>query len=838
MKRKFKVSGMSCAACAAKVERCVSALDGVDECAVNLLIGEMQVAGEADTESIIAAVVAAGYGAEIEGEGQSSDRYKKERNELSEALGILKHRLIPSFILLLFLMYISMGHIMWSWKLPAFLAGRAPLLAIIEMLLSASIMVINKDFFLNGARGMVHLAPNMDTLVALGSFSSFAYSAVLTVLIFIRAGEGDHAAAHEMLHGLYFESAAMILVLITVGKLLEGVAKGKTTSAIRALMDLAPREATVIKDGKETVIPVSEVSVGDILILKRGSAVPVDGEITEGEISVDESMLTGESIPVDKTVGAAAYGGTVVLSGYAKLRAVKVGSETAIAEIIKMVKEASGSKAPVAKIADKVSGIFVPSVLLIALLTTAIWLISGGGAAAALTHGVTVLVISCPCALGLATPVAIMVGSGVGARHGILFKNAAALEASGRIKTVAFDKTGTLTEGKPSVTDVIRGSVTEARLLAMAASAEQKSEHPLASAIRRYAEENNISVSDSENFTAEQGGISALVDGVTVFGGNEKYIYEKTGHKPSGEQAARMSELLSEGKSLLILATAESILGLIAISDKLREDARDVISELHRMRIKTVMITGDNRLTAEYVAASLGIDEVIAGATPLDKSQAIRGYRASGGTVAMVGDGINDSVALTEADVGIAVGRGTDVALESASVVITGEGLAGALSAVRLSRLVLRNIYQNLFWAFIYNVICIPIAAGAFASIGIELEPMLGAFAMSLSSMFVVGNALRINFFKPYIFEKKEDIMQTNINKTEETAMNTVTLNIEGMMCPHCSGRVKNALEKCPAVASADVSHERKNAIITLSGEISAEELAAIVEAEGYKVVD
>ena len=833
MKRKFKISGMSCAACAAKVERCVSPLHGVDSCSVNLLIGEMQIDGDAPDSDIIAAVVAAGYGAEL----KTDDDRTREKRTTGELSPVIRKRLVPSLVCLLILMYVSMGHLMWGWWLPGPIAHNPAVLAVAEMVLSAVIMVINKEFFLNGTRGIVHFAPNMDTLVSLGSFSSFVYSTVLTVLLIVHMNEGDITAAHNILHGLYFESAAMILVLITVGKLLEGAAKGKTTSAIRALMDLAPREATVLVDGKEKTVPISEVKKGDLLVAKRGSSIPVDGVIERGELSIDESMLTGESVPVDKSVGDEAYGGTVVLSGYAVLRAAKVGSETAIAGIIRMVKEASGSKAPVAKAADKVAGIFVPLVLLIAFVTAAVWMIAENDIATALTHGVTVLVISCPCALGLATPVAIMVGSGVGARSGILFKNAASLEASGKIKTVAFDKTGTLTEGKPSVTDVIRGSVTERDLISLAASAEQKSEHPLASSIRRFAEENGIDTFSSESFTAEIGGIFANVNGMTVYGGNSEYILEKTGLSLSESEKQRSDELLSQGKSVLTFADGKTILGLIAISDKPRADASYVISELHKLKIRTVMITGDNKITARQIASSLGIDEVIAEATPKDKAYAIRGLKAYGG-VAMVGDGINDSVALTEADVGIAVGRGTDIAMESAGVVITADGLIGVISAVRLSKLVLMNIYENLFWAFIYNVVCIPVAAGVFASRGVVLEPMLGALAMSLSSMFVVTNALRLNMFKPNVFKTAVTKMQTNIDKKEDIGMKTVILNIEGMMCPHCSARVMNALMECEAVASADVSHERNDAVIVLSSEISRAQLAAIVTAAGYKVVD
>lgn len=841
MKKKYKVGGMNCAACVARVEKSVKGVSGVQSCEVNLLLGSMSVEGDVSDDAIIAAVTSAGYSASVEGTENRGTSDVPREGESSTARGVL-YRLVPSAVLLLLLMYISMGHVMWSLPLPPPLDGNALSVAITQMLLSLVIMLINKNFFVSGVKGILHLSPNMDTLVALGSFASFAYSVCVLYAMSADAMASDIGMMHERLHELYFESAAMILVLITVGKLLEARAKGKTTSAIRSLMDLTPKMATVVRDGVEVVIPAKDISVGDIIIVKRGENVPADAEICEGELSVDESALTGESIPRDLGVGDTVLGATTVLSGYAKLRAIKVGEQTAIAEVIKMVKEASGSKAPVAKAADKVAGVFVPVVLCIAFVTALIWMLVDGEIGYALARAVCVLVISCPCALGLATPVAVMVGSGVGAKHGILFKTAASLEASGKIKTVAFDKTGTVTVGKPAVDSVIPIGATEEELIRCAYSLEIKSEHPLAKAVVEFAKnEKNITPDAATDFRADVGGVSGVICTERIFGGNLKYINESLGAELSESLLSKSllsyyDSLSREGKTVLIFAKKDTVLGLIAISDRIRDDSAEAVRELRKMGITSVMITGDNRACAEYVAKQVGIERVIAEVLPGDKAKHVKQLSSESGTVAMVGDGINDSVALTEADVGIAIGAGADVAIDSADVVLKRSSILDVASAIKLGRRVLINIYENLFWAFCYNVIGIPLAAGAFIPLfGWELQPMFGALAMSISSFLVVSNALRLNFYRPI---QNKDKMQTNINKSEVKEMKTVTLKIQGMMCPHCSGRVKSALEAHPAVASADVSHERMDAIITLNRECAAEELVKIVTDAGYKVID
>ena len=866
-KRKFKVSGMSCAACSARVERAVSALGGVDSCEVNLILGEMSVTGEEETGAIISAVVNAGYGASLDSGALGADEFEiGNKKDISSAI----KRLAFSGALLLVLMYISMGHLMWEFSLPRLLAKSPALLGAAELVLCSLIMVINKQFFLKGARGVVNLAPNMDTLVALGSSVSYAYSVALFVKICIECDRGNVDAAHRILHGLYFESAAMILVLITVGKLLESLAKGKTTSAIRSLMDLSPKCATVIREGREVEISVAEIVKGDVFIVKKGENIACDGVLVEGEISVDESALTGESLPKDVTAGSSVYGATAVLSGWAKIRAEKVGEETAIAEIIKMVKEASSSKAPVAKAADKISGIFVPAVLLISLVTFAIWMLSGAEVSTAIARAVTVLVISCPCALGLATPVAVMVGTGVGARHGILFKNAASLEASGKIKVVALDKTGTLTEGKPEVSRVVAFVISEAELMSAVSVIEEKSEHPLATSVVSYAKEcGYVSGEVCESFEAFVGGVSGVVLGERYFIGNERFMSEKVGAVIPDE----FYTLKESGVTVLAVAKSGKVIGILAISDKIKDDSREAVSELNSLGIKTVMITGDNRAAAEKVASSVGITEVVAEVMPGDKARIIKEL-SKYGSVAMVGDGVNDSVALTEADVGIAIGKGADVAIDSADVVLTRGSLNGVPAAIKLGRRVLLNVYENLFWAFSYNIVGIPLAAGAFIGLlGWSLTPMFGAAAMSVSSFFVVLNALRLNLYNPSKMRKNANQDLQNVDKIQEkpnsndiipqenqvdntvinqtyiaskeektenernTEMN-VTIKINGMMCPHCSGRVRKALEESPLVVAADVSHERADAIVTLAKaetEETVSTLKAIINDAGYE---
>ena len=832
-KTKYKVGGMSCAACVSRVEKSVSSLAGVDACEVNLLLGSMSVSGDASETSVINAVKAAGYSAVPEG---GAVREAADGHEGKRPYSLC--RLVSSGLLLLVLMYVSMGHVMWGLPLPRALAENPLAIALTEFLLSLAVMLINSHFFISGIRGVLHLSPNMDTLVSLGSLASFFYSVAITYIMSAEAVSGNLHSLHSHLHGLYFESAAMILVLISIGKLLEAHAKGRTTTAIRALMDLTPKTATVIRDGEEILIPVSEISVGETVVIRRGENIPVDGVLTEGNISVDTSALTGESIPVDKKAGDSVLGATTVSSGYAKLRAERIGEETAIAEIVRMVKEASGSKAPIAKAADRVAGIFVPTVLAISLITAIIWLISGATFGYALARAVCVLVISCPCALGLATPVAVMVGSGVGAKCGILFKNAAALEMSGKIKTVAFDKTGTLTEGKPEVTAVYAAG-DERDFLAYVRALEETSEHPLAHSAVAYIKEKGIAAcGEATDARAEYGGVSAAVGTAVICGGNLAYIKDRINGDIPQDAVRLHTERSAAGETVLMFLKDGKYFGLLSLRDKIRDASKASISELNKMGIETVMITGDNLAAAQRVASELGISRVIAEVMPADKGRRIAELRASGKVVAMVGDGINDSLALTEADVGIAVGAGADVALDSADVVLKRNDPTDVVSAIKLGRKVLFNIYENLFWAFCYNIIGIPLAAGAFIPLfGWELAPMFGALAMSISSFIVVVNALRLNTFRAHDHQKA-DKMQTNIDKKGEKEMKTVTIKIEGMMCPHCSGRVKGALEAHGAVFSADVSHERGDAIITLAAECDISELERIITDAGYKVVD
>ena len=815
--KQFNVTGMSCAACSARVERAVGAVEGVDACSVNLLTGSMNIEGRASDEEIIAAVVKAGYGATVKG------TEKEKKGVQNDGKNAIIGRLITSLVLLVPLMYISMGHVMWDAPLPSFLSENALAIALAELVISALIMVVNQRFFISGFKGVLNRSPNLDTLVALGSGASFVYSMAILFLMTAEAMSGNEI--HHYLHELYFESAAMILALITVGKMLEARAKGKTADAIKSLMKLSPKTATVLRDGKEERIPAESVRIGDVFLVRPGESVPVDGIVLEGESSIVEAALTGESVPADKSVGDRVLAATVNQSGFLKCEATKVGEDTAIAAVIKMVEEASSTKAPIAKVADKVSGVFVPIVMGIAALTFALWWIFGGNFGYALARGISVLVISCPCALGLATPVAIMVGSGVGAKLGILFKNAEALELTGRARIVALDKTGTITKGEPQVAEILPFGVSETELLSAAASIEVKSEHPLARAVVRYAEE-RAEISEVEKFEALSGnGVRAEYRGGELVGGKLGFIKTRV---PITEAAqAAYDRLTSEGKTPLFFSYHESLIGIIAVADTVRADSREAIEELHSMGMRVVMLTGDNENTAREIGRLAGVDEVIADVLPDGKAEVVKSLSASG-RVMMVGDGINDSPALTSADVGMAIGGGTDIAIESADVVLMHDKLSDVPRAVRLGRATLKNIYENLFWAFLYNLIGIPLAAGAF---GLSMSPMLGAAAMSLSSFCVVVNALRLGLFS----RKYTKNVNNNIQKEVEAMQ--VTMKIEGMMCPHCEARVKSTLEALEYVESAAVSHKAGSAVINLRGECDCEALKAVVEAQGYKVI-
>ena len=814
---------MSCAACSARVEKAVSSVDGVKVCAVNLLTNSMTVEGSATDEEIISAVEGAGYGAVPEGGGLSVAESLKKSLEDKITPKILK-RFIASLVFLALLMYISMGHMMWNFPLPSFLEN-AVVLSLAQCILTLIIMGINAKFFISGTKSLLHGSPNMDTLVSLGAGASFVYSFVLTILI-IR-GE------HHYLHGLYYESAGMILTLITLGKLLESHSKGKTTNALRSLMDLAPKKATLLIDGKETEVDAESVCVGDVFIVRPGESFPVDGVIIEGESAVDESALSGESIPVDKAAGDGVSSATVNKSGYLVCRATGVGSETTLSKIIKMVSDASSSKAPIAKIADKVSGIFVPVVIGIAIITTLVWCFIDFDIGRALSHGISVLVISCPCALGLATPVAIMVGSGMGAKKGILFKNAVSLEGAGRTEIVILDKTGTITKGKPELEDVIPLGVSEKDLLTLAYSLEKKSEHPLSHAINVYCEQRNIPCVDSENFRVLPGsGIEATINGEIAFAGNFKTVASRIGVTADVEE--RINILSEEGKTPLMFCTGGRLVGIISVADSIKEDSAEAISQLKKMGIKTVMLTGDNMRTAKAIGAACEVDEIISDVLPEDKEKAVRKYKRQG-RVIMVGDGINDAPALSASDVGIAIGAGTDIAIDAADVVLMKSNLSDAAAAIRLSRKVLKNIKENLFWAFIYNIIGIPLAAGVWVPLtGWELSPMFGAAAMSLSSFCVVMNALRLNLFD--IYNCKYDRKIKHYRKKENKEM-TVKMNIEGMMCSHCEARVKKTLEAIDGVVSAEVSHKDGTAVVTTDGSVSKETLAKTITDMDYKVI-
>lgn len=821
----YDVTGMSCAACSARVEKAVSAVEGVTSCSVNLLMNTMGVEGTADPSSIIAAVEAAGYGASPKGKQsvQKSDGEIKDK----ETPKIIK-RLVSSVIFLAVLMYFSMGH-MIGLPLPEALEHSPAANGLIQLLLAAAVMVINQRFFISGFKGVLNRAPNMDTLVALGSTAAFGYSVYALFGAIHAQTVGDSTAAMGYMHEYYFESAAMILTLITVGKLLEARSKGKTTNALKGLMELAPKTAKLIRDGKEISVPVEQVKAGDIFVVRPGESIPVDGTVLDGNGAVDESALTGESLPSDKHEGSTVSAGTVNLSGFIKCEASRVGEDTTLSQIIKMVADAAATKAPIAKIADKVSAVFVPSVIAIAAVTIIGWLIAGESFGFALARGISVLVISCPCALGLATPVAITVGSGVGAKNGILFKTAVSLEETGKAKTVVLDKTGTVTSGKPVVTDIIPCGISSGELLKYAYSLEIKSEHPLARAINEYAETDKTVPFEVTDFKALPGnGLCAVLDGERLDGGNFEYISEHT-HIPT-EYKASAERLAEDGKTPLFFAYKGELLGIIAVADTLKEDSREAIDSLHKMGLQVVMLTGDNRRTAEAVGKAAGIDKVIAQVLPDGKEKVVRELSEQGKTV-MVGDGINDAPALTRADTGIAIGAGTDIAIDAADVVLVNSRLSDVPSAIKLSRATLRNIKENLFWAFIYNVIGIPVAAGVFIPIfGWQLNPMLAAAAMSLSSFCVVTNALRLNFFKT------GTQTSTNKNITEEKTTMEKTLYVEGMMCAHCEARVKSTLEALPEVTLAEVSHESGTAKVTLNAEISDEALKAVVEAQGYKV--
>ncbi len=828
--KQFDVTGMSCAACVTRVEKAVTLLEGVTSCSVNLLTNSMSVEGNASEIEIIEAVKNAGYGASVKGniKNKSSDEDALKDTETP----LLKKRLIASVGFLAVLMYISMGHTMWGWYLPSVLSENHVALGILQMLLAAIVMVINQKFFINGFKGIIHKSPNMDTLVALGSGASFIWSTYVLFAMTSAQMKGDFSAVHEFMHDFYFESAAMILTLITVGKMLEARSKGKTTDALKSLMKLAPKTATVIRNGEEIEIPVSEMKKGDAFAVKSGESIPVDGVVIEGTAAVDESALTGESIPVDKSVGDIVSAATINKSGYIKCEASRVGEDTTLSQIIRMVSDAAATKAPIAKIADKVSGVFVPVVITIAIVTLIAWLIAGESFAFSLARGISVLVISCPCALGLATPVAIMVGSGVGAKNGILFKTAVSLEETGRVNIVALDKTGTITVGEPKVTDIIPEGVSENELLSVAYSLEMKSEHPLARAIIDRAEENGLIARKSENFTVFAGnGLKAEIDGCETIGGNLKFISKKAVVSDSLKNKA--AELSESGKTPMLFAKNGVAIGIIAVADVIKEDSPEAIKQLKNMGVKVVMLTGDNGKTAKAIGKKAGTDEVIADVLPDGKEAVIRRLQHQG-KVAMVGDGINDAPALARADIGIAIGAGTDIAIESADVVLMKSRLTDVAAAIRLSRATLRNIHQNLFWAFIYNIIGIPLAAGLFIPIlGWELNPMFGAAAMSLSSFCVVSNALRLNLIKIHNSAKDKKIK----SKTKEIKNMEKTMKIEGMMCGHCSARVKKVLEALPEVDSADVNHETDTAVVTLNTPVSDDVLKNSVEAQDYKVI-
>ena len=885
--KQYTVTGMSCAACSSRVEKAVSKVPGVTACSVSLLTNSMGVEGDVPPETVIHAVEDAGYGASLKGQGTAAQA--QSASEAEDALKdretpVLKHRLIASLGFLAVLMYMSMGHMMWGWPLPHFMDGNHVAMGLLQLLLAGIIMVINQKFFISGFKGLLHRAPNMDTLVALGSGASFIYSTYALFAMTDAQLKGNDTAVMSYMHEFYFESAAMILALITVGKMLEARSKGKTTDALKGLMKLAPKTAVIIRDGVETKVPIDEVKKGNVFVVRPGENIPVDGVVLEGTSAVNEAALTGESIPVDKAQGDPVSAATVNQSGYLRCEATRVGEDTSLSQIIRMVSDAAATKAPIAKIADRVSGVFVPAVITIAVVTTIVWLLAGQTFGFALARGISVLVISCPCALGLATPVAIMVGNGMGAKNGILFKTAVSLEETGKMDIVALDKTGTITSGEPRVTDVIpSGGVTEKELVSLALSLEKKSEHPLAKAVLLYAKEQQIDAPEAADFQALPGnGLSGTLDGASLAGGSFSYI---SGHTTvSAQEQASFERLASEGKTPLCFMKNGRLAGMIAVADVIKEDSPQAVKELQNMGIRVVMLTGDNERTARAIGAQAGVDEVIAGVLPDGKESVIRSLKEQG-KVAMVGDGINDAPALTRADIGIAIGAGTDIAIDAADVVLMKSRLSDVPAAIRLSRATLRNIHENLFWAFFYNVVGIPLAAGLWYPIfGWKLNPMFGAAAMSLSSFCVVTNALRLNLFKMHDASKDhpmrkraekaankggdkaenagavrtgaEDtrsIGQTaNENETVSKEMQksenqknhinmegitmTKTMNIEGMMCGHCEARVKKALEALAGVESAEVSHEKGTAVVSMSADVADDTLKEAVEAQDYKV--
>lgn len=844
--KQYNVTGMSCAACSSRVEKAVNSLPGVTSCSVSLLTNSMGVEGDVPESEVIKAVIDAGYGASVKGSTSVSGNFEKKENQMDyaterEALEDhetpkLKKRLFTSLGFLLILMYFSMGHMMWGWPEPAFFEQNMMAQGLLQLLLAAIIMVINQKFFISGYKSLLHKAPNMDTLVALGSGASFIYSVYALFAMSDAIVNANMELAHEYMHEFYFESAAMILTLITVGKMLEARSKGKTTDALKSLMELAPKTAVLLREGEEVTVPIQEVQIGDEFVVRSGEHIPVDGFVLEGNGAVNESALTGESLPVDKAQGDKVSAATINQSGFLRCKATRIGEDTTLSQIIQMVSDAAATKAPIAKIADKVSGVFVPIVISIAIVTFLVWILAGETFGFAIARGISVLVISCPCALGLATPVAIMVGSGMGAKHGVLFKNAVSLEELGKTQIIALDKTGTITSGKPRVTDIIpMHGIEEKELLSYAYALEIKSEHPLAHAIVERAKEEKVFAKKIKDFSVFAGnGLTAMVGEELLFGGNLKFAQSKL--KIEEKALASAKQMSLEGKTPIFFGKGKTLLGIIAVADTIKEDSPKAIRQLQNMGICVVMLTGDNELTAKEIGRQAGVDKVIAGVLPEGKEAVVKDLKTKG-KVAMVGDGINDAPALTRADIGIAIGAGTDVAIDAADVVLMKSRLIDVAAAIRLSRATLRNIHQNLFWAFFYNAIGIPLAAGLFIPLfHWELNPMFGAAAMSLSSFCVVSNALRLNLFPMYRADKDKKVKQkTNFEREEKNVEKT--LKIEGMMCGHCSGRVQKALEEHDAIANAVVSHETGTAVVTLAGEISDEDLKKIVEDAGYQVV-
>jgi len=829
---RYNVSGMSCAACSSRVEKAVSSLPGINSCNVSLLTNSMTVEGNADSRDIIAAVEKAGYKARLEKEQEG--RKGKDSFSPDEETAKLKRRLTASLVFLVILMYFSMGHMMWGWPIPRFMEGNHIAMGLLQLILTAAVMVINQKFFISGFKGLIHRAPNMDTLVAIGAAAAFIYSTAALFLMTDAQLEGDISSVEGYMHEFYFESAAMILTLITVGKMLEARSKGKTTDAIRRLMSLAPEKATVIRGDREVIVPVAQVKKGDIFVLRPGERVPVDGTIVEGKSAIDESALTGESIPAEKGEGDSVSAATINTSGYLKCRAVRVGEDTTLAQIVRLVSDAAATKAPVAKIADKVSGIFVPAVMAISLLTLAVWLAAGQSMGFALARGISVLVISCPCALGLATPVAIMAGSGKGARSGILFKTAAAMEETGKIQIVALDKTGTVTKGHPEVADIVTAeSVHEEQLLRLAFDLESRSEHPLAVAIVEEASRRGMEAAEVSEFEALPGrGLVAVREGRVIAGGNLQFISSKA--EVTENISAEARRISSQGKTPLFFSEDGKMIGMIAVADSIKEDSHKAVEELENMGIKVVMLTGDNEAAARSIGEKAGISRVIAQVLPSEKEKVIRTLQKQGKT-AMVGDGINDAPALTRADVGIAIGAGTDIAVDAADVVLMKNSLRDVPAAIRLSRSALKIIHENLFWAFIYNVVGIPLAAGVFISaLGWQLNPMFAAAAMSLSSFCVVTNALRLNLVN--VYDERKDHKIKSRKKRKEDKLMEKTMKIEGMMCGHCEATVKKTLEGIEGVESAEVSHEKGTAVVICSSELENEVLRQAVEEQDYRV--